>query len=106
MRISIALGMAACAGALLFVAPQSASANPAASAAHGAKAQELNGALIETVRGSRRYRSYNRWRRGPYYNGPYFFYYQGNAYPYYSSYAYRHRGVYPYYKAPPPRWVR
>lgn len=102
MRISIALGVAACAGALLFVAPQSASANPAAFAAHGAKSQDAGSAVIEV--GGRK--SYAHWRRGPYYSGPYFFYYRGNAYPYYPSYAYRHRGVYPYYKAPPPRWRR
>ena len=105
MRISIALGVAACADALLFVAPQTASANPAASAVHGATARAFNGVLVEKVRGGKRYR---RWSlgRGPYYEGPYFFYYKGYAYPYYANYAYRHRGVYPYYKAPPPRWAR
>ncbi len=102
MRISIALGVAACVGAIFFVAPQSASASPAAWAAHGAKAQGANGAMIEV--GGRK--SYAHWRRGPYYDGPYFFYYRGYAYPYYSNDAYRRRGVYPYYKAPPPRWRR
>jgi hypothetical protein len=87
MRITLALGLAACAGALVGVAP--ASAMPAAGIGQAATTQAL-GTVVEKVEFLRRPDGsvyYKRPRFGD--RGPYFFAYRGYAYPYNPGYTYR-----------------
>lgn len=93
MRISIALTLFACAGALLVAAPRSASSMPAALPGHVAKTQELGGPVEKVHRRWRRHRRYGVPRYGyyPYYYRPNYSYYRPYYYrpyhqPYYGSY--------------------
>jgi hypothetical protein len=86
MRITLALGSAACAGLVSLAAP--ASALPASGAGHIAKAP--GSALIQKVEFVRRKDGSVEYKRPRFDDkGPYYFYYNGFAYPYNPGYTYR-----------------
>lgn len=88
MRITVALGMAACAGVVSLAAP--ASALPAAGLGHAAKSPEAGAGLIDRIEFRRRPDGSVFYRRPRFDDkGPYLFYYRGYAYPYYPGYTYR-----------------
>ena len=93
MRGTVVAGIAAAFAALIFAAPKTAQAGPAAAAlAFG----ETNAGVVEQV--GKRYRHVRKWRRGPYYayrpyrywGGPYA--YWGRPYGYYGYPYYYRRG--------------
>jgi hypothetical protein len=87
MRITPTLGLAACAGALLAVAP--ASAMPAVGISQVAKTQTVGG-VVEKAEFLRRPDGSVYYKRPRFDDrGPYFFAYRGYAYPYNPGYTYR-----------------
>jgi hypothetical protein len=88
MRITLAIGSAACAGLCLLAAP--ASALPATGLGPAAKSLEAGAGLIDKVEFVRRKDGSVYYRRPRFDDkGPYFFYYKGFAYPYNPGYTYR-----------------
>lgn len=104
MRIRLALPLMAIAGALMAVAP--ATATPLGAAGQLTKATEVNGKVVEEARHRRhwhhrRFARHHHWRHRYYAYRPYYYpyrpynsyYYGGYPYGYYPYYGRRHHGV-------------
>ena len=89
MRISLALSLAACIGALIITAPTSASSAPLALSDQLAGSLETSEVLIQKVR---------RWSRRGYYPPYYYPYYRPYYQPYYYYRPYYRPYYYPYYR--------